>query len=52
VEYGAGQAAMLRTRYPKGFPPYGSGVGQMYGPNAAVHAAKLAFEKWWLWRWF
>jgi hypothetical protein len=52
VEYGAGQAAMLRTRYFKGFPPYGSGSGMMYGPSRAIHMSKLAFEKWWLWRWF
>jgi hypothetical protein len=52
VEYGAGQAAMLRTRYLKGFPPYGSGAGVMYGPSRAIHLAKLAFETWWLWRWF
>lgn len=43
---------MLRTRYPKGFPPYGTGVGRMYGPNRSLHLAKLAFERWWLWRWF
>lgn len=43
---------MLRTPYPKGFPPYGAGSGGRYGPNAAIHAAKLACEKWWLWRWF
>jgi hypothetical protein len=43
---------MLRTRYPKGFPPYGSGAGKMYGPSPVIHAAKLAFERWWLWRWF
>ena len=43
---------MLRTRYFKGFPPYGSGYGVMYGPNVPIHLAKLAFEKWWLWRWF
>ncbi len=43
---------MLRTRYPKGFPPYGSGVGRIFGPNMPIHWAKLAFEKWWLWRWF
>ncbi len=43
---------MPRRRYPKGFLPSGAGSGRMYGPNAAIHAAKLAFETWWLWRWF
>jgi hypothetical protein len=52
VEYGAGQAARLRTGYPKGFPSYGSGSGVMYGPRRVIHLAKLAFEQWWLWRWF
>ena len=36
---------MLRTRYPKGFPPYGSGSGVMYGPSRSIHLAKLAFRE-------
>lgn len=43
---------MVRTRYFQGFPPYGSGHGVMIGPSRAIQLAKLAFERWWLWRWF
>jgi len=43
---------MSRTIYPKGFPPKGEGVGKMYGPSTAIYLAKIAFEKWWLWRYF
>lgn len=43
---------MLRTGYFTGFPRFGSGYGVMYGPSTATHLSKIAFEKWWLWRWF
>lgn len=52
MEYGAGLGAMLRTRYPSGFPPKGQPLGRVYGPSPLIHWAKIGFEKWWLWRWF
>jgi hypothetical protein len=43
---------MSRTIYPRGFPPKGEGFSRVYGPSRALYAAKVAFEKWWLWRYF
>jgi len=28
------------------------GKGRVWGPSPAIYQAKLAFEKWWLWRYF
>jgi len=52
VAYGAGRAAANRTIYPTGWPPYGAGTSKVWGPSRLVYGAKIAFEKWWLWRYF
>lgn len=53
MSYGAGRAAAHRTIFPTGLPNEGGQpVDWVYGPSRAINAAKVAFEKWWLWRWF
>jgi hypothetical protein len=49
---GAGRAAANRTTYPRGWPPFGAGEARSWGPSRSIYWAKIAFEKWWLWRYF
>jgi hypothetical protein len=50
MAYGAGSAAMNRTIYPQGWS--GGGRSRSWGPSPLIYWAKLAFEQWWLWRYF
>jgi hypothetical protein len=52
LSFGAGRAAANRTTYPNGWPPFGVGSSRSWGPSPAIYWAKIAFEKWWLWRYF
>ena len=52
MTFGAGSAGISRTVYPRGYPPKGEGRGRAYGPTPLIYLAKIAFEKWWLWRYF
>jgi len=48
VETGDGRAAFAKGNFYRGAEP----SMRLAGPSRVRHWTKVAFEKWWLWRWF